>query len=378
MATITATQSVRTSDHFIINHKPAPLAANGPNICLPTPAPTPLPRHKALIINARLKYELTDVVLPELGPNEVLIRNKAVGLNPIDWKTVDYNFCMPSLPWINGRECAGVVEDVGSEVTFVSRGQRVWTSTYYRDRRAGCFQDLVVAHEHTVIQLPNHVSFESAASLGVGGLTAAMTIWKWFRVPMRRRRLTRASAQTRSFVLVWGGSTITGQFAIQIAAEAGHRVIAVASERTASKVASLGAEYVVARDGKSLEQITTEVQSIGQDGIVFGMDLVGPHTAICGIQCLSRSRHAKFAPLAVPAPPIEAPDNVKIVNVEMKRFVLDSTSRQYGVKLTEMVGQGRVNTPNIAVLPGGLQDIEAGLQRLKGGDMGGMKLVISM
>lgn len=61
-------------------------------------------------------------------PNEVIIRTKAVGLNPIDWKSVDYNFCMPSFPWIGGREVAGIVEEVGANVTDVKVGDRVWAS----------------------------------------------------------------------------------------------------------------------------------------------------------------------------------------------------------------------------------------------------------
>jgi len=59
---------------------------------------------------------------------ELIISTRAVGLNPIDWKSVDYNFCLPELPWITGREMAGVVEQVGSEVTKFKVGQRVWTS----------------------------------------------------------------------------------------------------------------------------------------------------------------------------------------------------------------------------------------------------------
>lgn len=59
---------------------------------------------------------------------EVVISTRAVGLNPIDWKSVDYNFCLPKLPWVTGREMAGVVEQVGRGVSKFKVGQRVWTS----------------------------------------------------------------------------------------------------------------------------------------------------------------------------------------------------------------------------------------------------------
>lgn len=333
--------------------------------------------HEALTVNEKLQYEASFVPRPALGDHEVLLRTKAVGLNPIDWKTLAFNFCMPSLPWINGRECSAIVEHTGRSVTSVRKGQRVWTSTYYKDRRAGCFQELVVAPEHTVVPLPDRLCFEEGACLGVGGLTAAMTMWKWFGVPLESRRVTRSARQSK-YALIWGGSTITGQFLIQIAVQAGYTVIAVASRRTAPKVSRIEAHHVIVRDGKSVEEIGAEISEIGQDKIVLGVDLVGPQSATQGVQCLSKTRTAKFAPLAVPAPPIEAPSNVEIVNVEMKRFVLDPDSRQYAIRLSQLVESGIVQMPEVAVLPGGLKAVERGLVDLRSSNMGGQKLVVSM
>jgi hypothetical protein len=64
--------------------------------------------------------------------------------------------------------------------------------------------------------------------------------------------------------------------------------------------------------------------------------------------------------------------------VEMKRFVLDSTSREYAVRLTELVAKGRVVVPERLVLTGGLAAVENGLTRLRSGDTGGKKLVVRM
>jgi NADPH:quinone reductase-like Zn-dependent oxidoreductase len=330
--------------------------------------------HQALLVNQDYQYQPSEISPPQLGPHEILLRTKAIGLNPIDWKTVAYKFCMPKLPWINGRECAGEIEAVGSAVEDLRIGQRVWTSTYYRDRRAGCFQELVVAPEHTVLALPESMDFEDAACLGVAGLTAAMTLWKWFDLPM----VPTASAEGERFALIWGGATITGQFAVQIAVEAGLKVIAVASQRMKQILLDLGAHHVVVRDGRSLEDIASEVRQIGQDNIVYGVDLVGPQSATHGVGCLSRQQAAKFAPLAVPAPPIDAPENIEMANVEMKRFVLDPTSREYAVRLTELVETGRVVMPERVVLTGGLAAVEDGLRRLRSGDTGGKKLVVRM
>ena len=371
MATLTIVQFAQTTKRTRLSPSPAFVfvaesATSGSTTGYDKRSP-----HQALLVNHNYQYELSDVSRPALGPHEISIRTKAIGLNPIDWKTLDYKFCMPLLPWINGRECSGVIEAVGTAVKSFAIGQRVWTSTYYRDRRAGCFQELVVVPEHTVLEIPECLGFEEAACLGVAGLTAAMTLWKWFDLPM-----ISSGVHSRQFALVWGGSTTTGQFAVQIAAEAGLKVIAVASQRMKQKLLELGAHHVVVRDGKSLEVIATKVRGIGGDDILYAIDLVGPHSAVHGIECLSRQHPAKFAPLAVPAPPIDAPKNVEIVNVEMKRFVLDPMSRKYAIRLRELVAKGRVLVPEHTTLTGGLAAVENGLSRLQSGETGGRKLVV--
>lgn len=373
MATMTLVENVQPARRILRSSKTAFPSVKQYAASDPTTRPLEHPTQQALLVNKHYQYTLSEVSRPDLGASEILIRTKAIGLNPIDWKTVEYTFCMPSLPWINGRECSGVIEAVGSAVQDLHAGQRVWTSTYYRDRRAGCFQEFVVAPEHTVIPLPDELSFEEAACLGVAGLTAAMTLWKWFDLPMMT---TMPSSE--DFALIWGGSTTTGQFAVQIAVEAGLKVITVASQRMEQRLLDLGASHVVIRDGRSLEDIASEVRQIGRDDILYGIDLVGPKSAIYGVECLSQHRAARFAPLAVPAPPIAARKNVEIVNVEMKRFVLDPTSRNHAIRLTELVAEGRVAVPERVSLAGGLAAVEHGLLRLRNGDTGGKKLVIRM
>lgn len=83
----------------------------------------------ALIVVAKHTYERTILPYPLLKSNdEIIIYNHAVGLNPIDFKSVDYNFCLPSFPWVNGREMSGVIVAVGSDVKDYNVGDRVWTS----------------------------------------------------------------------------------------------------------------------------------------------------------------------------------------------------------------------------------------------------------
>lgn len=246
------------------------------------------------------------------------------------------------------------------------------TGTYYRDIRAGCFQDFVTVPAHTVLPIPKNLSFEEAACLGVAALTAAMTLWKWLEVPLS----TTPSMNSSEYILIWGGSTVTGQFAVQMAALSGLNVIAVTSTSTRALVESLGAKHVITRDGKSNEEIVEAVRAIGGDKITRGLDLVGGTTAIHGLQALSREKPCLFAPLAMMKPQ-EVAENVTVVNVEMKQFVLDESSSHYAKTLNDLIARGRVRLPDLHILSGGLKAVEGGLERLKKGDMGGKKLVVS-
>ena len=101
--------------------------------------------NRALVVVRRKTYALVDdFPYPQIqNEDEIIISNRAVGLNPIDWKSVDYNFCLPQLPWITGREMSGIVDAVGKNVTDVKVGDRVWTSEYEYAR----YMALIVASE---------------------------------------------------------------------------------------------------------------------------------------------------------------------------------------------------------------------------------------
>ncbi|OQO02551.1 hypothetical protein B0A48_12079 [Cryoendolithus antarcticus] len=352
----------------------------------PTPQIRDPPRSiQALCVVAKHTYGMTNAIpYPSIdNSNEVMIRIKAVGLNPIDWKSVDYNFCMPSFPWIGGREATGVVEAVGSNVHHLAIGDRVWTSTYYRDRRAGTFQEVCVVPQHTVLPLPESLSFESGACLGVAALTAAMTLWKWLAANMpasaiRSSLIVAHDSEPSRYILIWGGSTITGQFAIQLAKLSGLQVITVTSAKTRSLAERLGAAHVIVRDHKSNEDVIAEIRAITGDSLDLAIDIVGNATAASCLQGLSSSAPSALAALAFLKDGQDVPSNVTVAPVEMKRFIIETDNRMYAEKLIQLIGEGTVLLPDIEVLGGGLASIEQGLSVLRAGDMGGRKLVVQM
>jgi NADPH:quinone reductase-like Zn-dependent oxidoreductase len=255
------------------------------------------------------------------------------------------------------------------------------TGTYYRDRRAGCFQHYITVPSHTVLPLPASLDFTSAACLGVAGLTAAMTLWHWLDVPLpsptsnsNSTSISKPEAE-KEYLLIWGGSTITGQFALQLSLLSHTPVIAITSSLTAPLARSLGATVII-RDGLSNDEIVSQIRAIAGDNVTRAIDLVGTKTASYCLQALSRTRKSKFAPLAMISPKETVPEGIEVVTVEMKRFVLDESNRMYALELNGLVGEGRIRMPGIEVLEGGLDVVVEGLEVLKRGEMGGRKMVV--
>jgi len=246
--------------------------------------------------------------------------------------------------------------------------------TYYRDRRAGTFQEFCVVPQHTVLPLPSSITTESGACLGVAALTAAMTLWKWLKVPMPT--FTSDKTAHPKHILIWGGSAVTGQFAVQLTSQSGLSVIAVTSAKTKPLVERLGAPHVLARDGKSNDQIVAEIRAITGDDLVLAIDIVGNTTGACCLEALSKTKAGVLAPLAFLKEGQVVPDNIAIAPVEMKRFIIEMGNRVYAEELNRLMTSGLMVMPEIEVLNGGLDDIQEGLEMLKRGDMNGRKLVV--
>lgn len=204
-----------------------------------------------------------------------------------------------------------------------------------------------------------------------------MTLWRWLQIPHIHVAKPDAHDELDEYLLVWGGSSVTAQFAIQIASNSGVKIIAVASSKTASMVQALGAAHVVVRDGKTGAEIVAEIREIAGDNVTKAIDLVGTETAQYCLDAFSKEKKCLFAPLAMISSKAVVPANVSVETVEMKQFVLDPESRVHALGLERLLAEGSVRLPEIDVIKGGLDSVQEGLERLKKGDMGGRKLVVS-
>jgi NADPH:quinone reductase-like Zn-dependent oxidoreductase len=120
---------------------------------------------KAYIATARGgEFAIINVPYPAPNAGEVSIRNKAVSLNPVDWKKHQFGIMVDKWPAVFGADIAGIVECVGEGVDAFKPGDEVFSLAGH-DNRAGGFQEVSTVPEHFVAHKPPSLKFEEAASL---------------------------------------------------------------------------------------------------------------------------------------------------------------------------------------------------------------------
>lgn len=188
---------------------------------------------------------------------EAVVRVRAVGLNLVDG--VRGPLLGLVVPWLKfpavvGGDVAGEVVEVGPGVTRLRAGDRVLGLALglerSRNRPAeGGFQHYAVLLQHMVSPIPDTMSFEQAAVLPLQLATAATGLFQQDHLGLALPTANRPDREAT--VLVWGGSTGVGSNAIQLARNAGYRVVATASPRNFEYLRSLGAAQTIDRTSPS-------------------------------------------------------------------------------------------------------------------------------
>ncbi len=205
---------------------------------------------------------------PVPGPGEVLVRLAFSGVNPSDAKAragARPGVTRPPFPRIIPHsDGAGVIEAVGGGVDPARLGERVWLFNAQWQRPFGTAAELVALPEAQAVPLPEGVSLEAGAALGIPGLTAAQTVFGGGEV----------AGQS---VLVSGGAGAVGRNAVQLAKWGGARVIATASAAAAERVRAAGADHVFDyADPDLAERIIAATDGAGIDRAVeveFGVNV---------------------------------------------------------------------------------------------------------
>ncbi|KAI0796242.1 GroES-like protein [Irpex lacteus] len=343
---------------------------------------------KAQVVQSNKTIKIEEKPVPTIGDDEVLVKVTAVAQNPTDWKHVEY---WPIQGTICGSEFAGHVVKVGKDVTRVAVGDLVSGMNHgstYPDK--GAFAEYVNVLEDLVWKVPEGLSAEQAATMNIGLLTVVQSFYnpKFLGLPT-----PPAKVEGDPWILIYGGSTSVGMYAIQLAKISGFKVVTTASTRNHELLKSLGADAVL--NYKDADVIS-KVKAVTGDTLHIGFDTISAKES----QILSVKM---YAPGPGKLHVILYPDSEAQKLREDVEFTVSVLYTTFGVPFTfdgttypvppedrkqishwlvgpgeQLVRDGRIKPNPVKVLPGGLEGIPEWFQYMKAGKNSAEKLVFRL
>jgi NADPH:quinone reductase-like Zn-dependent oxidoreductase len=200
---------------------------------------------------------LAEVPMPTIIANEVLVKVKAIGINPVD---AFVRRTKPALDWVYkytgdeqhiilGWDVAGIVTEIGTAVTRFRAGDEVFGNFKFVGQ-ANAYAEYVAAPENEMVPKPTNVSFEAAA----GATMAAMTAWVSL--------VNVGKIKSGDKVIIHGASGGVGHYAVQLAKHFGAYVIGVASGANRDFVLGLGADEFIDYSSQRFEQLVTDADIV--------------------------------------------------------------------------------------------------------------------
>jgi len=288
--------------------------------------------------------------LPQPGPGQIVLRNRAVAINPIDGITQamgDLMFPWIAYPAVLGSDCAGEVVAVGEGVTRFALGDRALGHAVGWDKRwhsaaAGAFQFHTLLFEHMASPIPPTLAYEDASVLPLPLSTAAAGL---FEADQLNLALPTLAPQARNAaVLVWGASTSVGCNGVQLARAAGYTVFATASPVNWDALRQLGASQLFDYHSPSVVQdLVAALRGQNLAGVLaIGEGSADPCVAIAAASAGARRVALASTPVSFAEAPLSR-GRRRWLLATMPRFLLQTAktrlmARLRGVRTSSILG----------------------------------------
>lgn len=222
--------------------------------------------------------QLTDISVPTIGPNDVLIRVRAISLNPVDSKTTRgggvYGRISHEAPLIIGWDVSGEVTDVGRNVSQFKPGDAVFGMVDFPGM-GRAHAEYVAAPADQIAHKPANATHEEAVAATLAALTAWQTL------------VHKANVQPGQRVLIHAAGGGVGHYAVQIARELGAYVIGTSSTAKRDFVLSLGADehvdYTRVTFENTLQPVDVVLDSLGGENLSRSLAVVKPGGTLISI-----------------------------------------------------------------------------------------------
>ncbi|KAH9840991.1 GroES-like protein [Rhodofomes roseus] len=341
---------------------------------------------QAVVIREGRTFAIQDHPIPLIDDNDVLVRVVAVAQNPSDWKFIDSS---QNVGTIVGCDWSGQVVQRGKNVEKPGLGEHVagfaMGGTFVD---SGAFAEYVKAPAELVWTVPQGVlSHEQAATMNGGVCTAAQCLYH----PQRLGLVEPPDrADGSEWVLIYGGSSSVGQYAIQLAHLSGYKVVTTASPHNFELVKSLGADAVY--DYNDPDVVATIKRATG-DSVRYAIDTQSTKDTQ---QLCARAMGASGGKLILMFPPTFKAKKLRkdvefiptLVYTALGRPFVLGPQAQYAAqpkdraqiasflkKMADLVRDGLVVPNRIKFWEGGMQAIPEGLQYMRDGKVSGEKIV---
>jgi len=259
--------------------------------------------------------EIKDVPKPSFGPNEVLVKVYAGGINPVDYKIAEHGYF--GTPMIMGSDISGIIEIVGNEIKNFKVGDEIIGSLEWQ-RQSG-FAEWVATEEKYITPKPKNLAIADAAAIPMAGLTAWQALFDHMHLTAGQKIVIHAAA---------GG---VGLFAVQFAKWKGAFVIATASERNIDFLKSVGADEVIDYTRYKLSDIVKNVDAV--------LDTISSaETQNSSLEALKKGGHyVSIVSLDIPL------DENILSKYEVKgiKFLFQSNAEQVK-QIVELIEEGKV------------------------------------
>ncbi|OGM47372.1 alcohol dehydrogenase [Aspergillus bombycis] len=326
---------------------------------------------------------IQDLPIPECQPTEVLVRVKAAATNAADWKIYEGHFPQ-DLPLLPGCDIVGEITEVGSSVAGFSIGDRVAGYTQQQligmqsmattgriapDLRHGGYQRYVPMLPRMIFKVPSSVPDETAVTFGCSFFTAAAAVFKSLDFPYPFPANAPVEAQK---VLVWGGASAVGAFAIQLLRASHVDVTAVCSARNFDYVRGLGASHVIDYGaGDVVAQVKAQGLSFGvvfdaissQETCTACLDIAGEGGKVANVQFLEALRRPKIDLV-----------HTNVVDI-LGESDVEFLSSLVGSWIPKALSEGTVKGVRYTKYSDGLSDIDRAIRDHRDGNLAGKGVI---
>lgn len=305
---------------------------------------------------------VADAPMPKPGANDIIVRNYAVAINTVDPSQADSGFMVKQYPIVLGSDVAGEVAEVGSSVTRFKKGDRVvghaWVFlTGQPEDGAFSLYSRVPAGNAAVI--PSNVEYKQAAVLPMAIDTASVGLHKEGYLGVDYPSLD--AKPNGKVLVVYGGSSSVGAAAIQLAVNAGYKVIATSSSKNFDLCRECGASDVFDyRDPDVAEKVA---KAVGEDHFIGLWNAIGIPESFEVVTPILQKLGGGF--VANTKPIGELPENIKA------KFVLGIDKVTWPIWesgfITKALENGKLKClPQPMVVGKGLEALQTSIEVRKG------------